>query len=188
MIVRIAVFDETILGSIRQHRVDLVLNLAAGLDTRPWRLELPESLRWVDVDLPEILDHKLEVMQGEQPRCRYEAVRADLTDAAVRQELFARLGRESARALVVSEGLLIYLGVADVGALAQALHAEPAFQWWLTDLASPRLLKWMHKRWSRPRARRSSSATAGARCSGAARWTRRAGCTGRCGGWGSGAS
>lgn len=149
MIVRTAVFDEMILSSIRQHRLDLVLNLAAGLDTRAWRLELPESLRWVDVDLPEILDQKLAVMEGEQPRCRYEAVRADLTDVAQRDALFARLGRESTRALVVSEGLLIYLDPRDVGALASALHAVPAFQLWLTDLASPRLLKWMEKRWSR---------------------------------------
>jgi hypothetical protein len=60
-----------------------------------------------------------------------------------------RLGDHGERALVVSEGLLVYLSVAEVGALASALHAAPAFQWWLTDLASPRLLKWMHKRWSK---------------------------------------
>ena len=149
MIVRTAVFDEMILTAVRQHRLDLVLNLAAGLDTRAWRLDLPESLRWVDVDLPEILEQKLDVMRDEQPRCRYEAVPADLTDATARAELLSRLGSESERALVVSEGLLVYLSVAEVGALASALHAAPAFQWWLTDLASPRLLKWMHKRWSK---------------------------------------
>jgi methyltransferase (TIGR00027 family) len=149
MIVRTAVFDETILTAIRQHRVDLVLNLAAGLDTRAWRLELPESLRWIDVDLPEILAHKQTVMADEVPRCRYEAISADLTAPEVLDELLSRLGAEAERALVVSEGLLIYLGVQEVAALASALHAEPAFQWWLTDLASPRLLKWMHKRWSK---------------------------------------
>jgi O-methyltransferase involved in polyketide biosynthesis len=37
---------------------DLVLNLAAGLDTRPYRLALPASLRWVEVDLHDILDYK----------------------------------------------------------------------------------------------------------------------------------
>src|SRR3989441_5301510 len=30
---------------------DLVVNLAAGLDTRPYRMDLPASLRWVEVDL-----------------------------------------------------------------------------------------------------------------------------------------
>src|SRR5579864_8323506 len=33
---------------------DMVVNLAAGLDTRPYRMELPASLEWVEVDLPEM--------------------------------------------------------------------------------------------------------------------------------------
>src|ERR1051325_5307588 len=50
MITRTAVFDEIIMGAVRGKGVDLVLNLAAGLDARPWRLDLPPRLRWVDVD------------------------------------------------------------------------------------------------------------------------------------------
>ena len=41
MITRTAVFDEIILDFVRQQQIDLVLNLAAGLDARPWRLALP---------------------------------------------------------------------------------------------------------------------------------------------------
>src|ERR671932_1870621 len=33
---------------------DAVLNLAAGLDTRPYRMSLPRSLRWIEVDLANI--------------------------------------------------------------------------------------------------------------------------------------
>src|SRR6184192_1868522 len=40
MIVRTAVMDELILRAIQRDRVDTVLNLAAGLDTRPYRLPL----------------------------------------------------------------------------------------------------------------------------------------------------
>ena len=77
MIVRTAVFDEIILKTIERDRVDLVVNLAAGLDARPWRLEgLPASLRWIDVDLPGILSYKTETLAGETPVCRYEAVAA----------------------------------------------------------------------------------------------------------------
>src|SRR5476649_959597 len=50
LIVRTAVLDELILDRIKCHAVDLVLNLAAGLDARPWRLPLPPALHWVDVD------------------------------------------------------------------------------------------------------------------------------------------
>jgi methyltransferase (TIGR00027 family) len=149
MIVRTAVFDRVILERVRERGADMVVNLAAGLDTRAWRLDLPPTLRWVDVDLPGILHYKTALMQGEPPRCRYEAVAADLTDAAVRDALFARLGAEARNALVVAEGLLVYLEAGDVGNLAAALHAQPSFRWWLVDLASPRLLQWMLKSWGR---------------------------------------
>jgi len=149
MIVRTAVFDEIILDAVNQKKVDLVVNLAAGLDARPWRLPLPPSLHWVDVDLPGILNYKTETLQGETPKCRYEAVTADLTDAEVRRTLFARLGAGATRALIIAEGLLIYLQPEQVGALATELHAQPAFQEWLIDLASPQLLKRMSKTWGK---------------------------------------
>lgn len=149
MIVRTAVFDEIILDAVQNKQVDLVVNLAAGLDARPWRLPLPPSLHWVDVDLPGILNYKTEALRDEKPVCRYEAVTADLTDAAARQKLFSRLGAGSSRALLISEGLLIYLTPEQVGALATDLHAQPSFAEWLIDLASPQLLKRMEKTWGK---------------------------------------
>jgi methyltransferase (TIGR00027 family) len=149
MIVRTAVFDEIILDAVNQKKVDLVVNLAAGLDTRPWRLPLPPSLHWVDVDLPGILNYKTGMLKDETPKCRYEAVTADLTDAEVRRTLFARLGAEATRALIIAEGLLIYLQPEQVGALATELHAQLTFQDWLIDLASPQLLKRMMKTWGK---------------------------------------
>jgi methyltransferase (TIGR00027 family) len=148
MIVRTAVFDDIIRERVRAG-VDLVLNLAAGLDARPWRMDLPSTLRWVDVDLPGILGHKTGTLAGDAPRCRYEAIQLDLTDRPKRQALFAQLGRESTRALVVTEGLLIYLDEAEVGALATDLHAQTSFRSWLIDLGSPRLLQFSERAWGK---------------------------------------
>lgn len=148
MIVRTAVFDEIILDRVRAG-ADLVLNLAAGLDARPWRLDLPASLRWMDVDLPEILSHKVQTMRGERPRCRYEPVMLDLADAAKRRELFARLGADVKNTLIVSEGLLIYLEPAHVAELAFDLHLQTSFRWWLLDLGSPQLLKYIQRSWGK---------------------------------------
>ncbi|MFY9823971.1 MAG: SAM-dependent methyltransferase [Thermoanaerobaculia bacterium] len=148
MIVRTAVFDEVILGAI-QRKADLVVNLAAGLDARPWRLPLPASLRWVDIDLPGILNYKTETLRNEKPVCRYEAVTADLTDVEQRRTLFAQLAAGSSRALIVSEGLLIYLTPDQVAALATDLHTQPVFQEWLFDLASPQLLQRMNRMWGK---------------------------------------
>ncbi|MGH7634414.1 MAG: class I SAM-dependent methyltransferase, partial [Gemmatimonadaceae bacterium] len=149
MIVRTQVMDEIIRAEIAGDRIDLVLNLAAGLDARPWRMELPPTLHWVDVDLPDILRYKLETLRGEPTHCSYEAVEADLRDADVRHALFTRIGRRTSRALVVTEGLLIYLGDEGVAALASDLNDVPTFARWLIDLASPRLLKMMSKSWGK---------------------------------------
>ena len=153
MITRTAVFDEIILDVVRGRNADLVLNLAAGLDARPWRLPFPAALRWVDVDLPAMLDYKSSVMRDVEPTCRYEATPADLVDVKAREALFSQLGREASRALVVSEGLLIYLSDEQVAGLASELHRQVSFRWWLIDLASPRLLQMLAKNWGSTLAR-----------------------------------
>ena len=149
MIVRTAVFDEMIIGRISNGGVDRVINLAAGLDTRAWRLALPPSFRWVDVDLPGITEYKAAAMRDEQPACNYEAIAADLTDARVRSELFTRLDAGSSTTLVMTEGLLIYLTADQVASLARDIHAMQCARWWLLDLASPDLLKIMNRHWGR---------------------------------------
>lgn len=47
--------------------------------------------------------------------------------------------------LVMSEGLIIYLSTEEVVALAKDLAAQQSFQHWVTDLASPGLLKMIMK-------------------------------------------
>lgn len=130
--------------------VDMVVNLAAGLDTRPYRMELPASLQWVEVDLPEILSYKEETLNDEKPVCALERVRLDLTDEKARQELFLRLSQRARRILVMTEGLLVYLTAEKVLALARDLAAPFTFQHWITDLASPGLLKMLAKKMSAP--------------------------------------
>jgi methyltransferase (TIGR00027 family) len=147
MVVRTAVMDEIILRLVQDNGVDTVLNLAAGLDARPYRLDLPKDLQWIDVDLEGILSYKEAALTGEQPRCRVEFVRADLTDQATRRALFQRVGARATRALVIAEGLLVYLKPEDVMSLATDLAAHAAFQWWLIDLGSPTLLQFLRRTW-----------------------------------------
>lgn len=149
MIVRTAVMDELIMDRINSGGVDTVLNLAAGLDARAWRLPLPPALKWIDVDLPAITEYKQSHMRNEQPVCQYEAIAADLTNIPVRDALFSQAGRGATRMLVITEGLLIYLTAEEVTSLAKALRATGSARWWITDIASPMLLEWMSKTWGR---------------------------------------
>jgi methyltransferase (TIGR00027 family) len=149
MVVRTAVMDEIILRAIPRDGVRTVVNLAAGLDTRAYRLDLPRQLRWIDVDLPAMQDYKREALAGETPRCALEWIPADLADASQRQTVLARVASGPAPALVITEGVLIYLEAEQVVALGRDLHACAPLSWWLTDLASPRLIKMMERTWGR---------------------------------------
>ena len=149
MIVRTKVFDEIIMRLIGDTGVDAVLNLAAGLDARVYRLPLPPNLRWFDVDFPDMIAYKTTELRDAKPACIYEGVGLDLADAAARGRLFDRVHSSSKRVLVVSEGLLIYLPTDGVAGLARDLAARQSFSYWLADIASPMLLKYMNRSWGR---------------------------------------
>jgi methyltransferase (TIGR00027 family) len=149
MIVRTAVMDELILRSIQRDGVDTVLNLAAGLDARPYRLPLPTSVRWFEADFTDMLDYKAAALAGERPVCALELLRVDLTDAAARRAALARATAGARSALVIAEGLLVYLEREQVADLARDLHAQTSIRYWLIDIAMPRLLKMMEKTWGK---------------------------------------
>ncbi len=147
MIVRTAVMDEVILRIVTQGGARAVCNLAAGLDTRADRLALPPSLRWFHVDLPDMVAYVQEQLAGETPACALEYVAADLTDEAQRRAVLARVGGAGGPVLAVTEGLLIYLQPEQVGSLARDLATQASFRFWLLDLASPKLLEMLRKKW-----------------------------------------
>ena len=147
--VRTKVFDELILEAIELRGVRTVLNLAAGLDTRPYRLPLPEDLRWFEVDLPELVESKSQALKQEQPQCRLERLKLDLADTAQRRALFARLGSEPGRILVVTEGLLVYLGDEVVTSLARDLREHFPNGLWLMENVSPAVLARLRRLWQR---------------------------------------
>ncbi len=148
MVVRTAVMDEIILREVVAG-IDTVVSLAAGLDMRPFRLALPATLRWVEIDLPAILAEKSAIVGSAPPCCALERIAADLADPAARRAALARATAGATRTLVVAEGLLIYLEESDVAALAADLAALPSAALWLIDLAHPQLLRWMSKQWGR---------------------------------------
>ena len=143
-VTRTYLFDYFLTQELQQG-VDLVLNLAAGLDARPYRMKLPASLQWIEVDLPGILAYKEEILAAEKPTCAVERVRLDLADVGARRALFASLNQRARKILINTEGLLIYLSTEEVIALARDLAAGVNFQRWIMDLSSPGLLKMMQK-------------------------------------------
>ncbi len=143
-VTRTYLFDRFISEQAEQG-VDMVVNLAAGLDARPYRMALPASLRWVEVDLPELIAYKDEVLEGEKPVCALERISLDLSNVGARRELFDHLGQSARKVLVVSEGLIAYFSAEEVGSLAEDLAHPPSFQRWALDVASPGLCAMLQK-------------------------------------------
>jgi methyltransferase (TIGR00027 family) len=146
MIVRTAVIDEMVQDCI-ERGARTVLNLGAGLDTRAYRLALPADLNWFDVDLPAIIKYRADCLRREKPVCRHQPVAADLSDAAVRSELFAQAREAGGPLLVLTEGLLVYLEPEQVRELATQIHTELLAHWWLTDLIAPILVNTIGALW-----------------------------------------
>jgi len=144
LIVRTKLIDDLIMNAVAE-RCDCVINLAAGLDTRPYRMQLPPALRWVEADLPAMVEEKERVLATEKPVCRLSRYRVDLSDPEARAAFLDESLYGATRALVISEGLLIYLNEVVVRKLAIDLAARAAALWWVVDLASPNLLQLMRK-------------------------------------------
>jgi methyltransferase (TIGR00027 family) len=143
-VARTYLFDQFLSRAIEEG-ADLVVNLAAGLDARPYRMNLPATLQWVEVDFPEIVAYKETILANETPRCQLERISLDLSQIGARRKLFAQLDGRATKIVVASEGLLIYFATEDVASLATDLAAEPHFKSWIVDLASPGQLRIMQR-------------------------------------------
>jgi methyltransferase (TIGR00027 family) len=126
--------------------VDLVVNLGAGLDTRPYRMDLPPSLRWVEVDFPHMVQFKNDALAGEKPLVRLERHAVDLSDDSARRTILDDLARSSQKILVITEGVIPYLTNEQAAALARDLRARPSFRYWVVDYVSPQVRKYMQKK------------------------------------------
>jgi methyltransferase (TIGR00027 family) len=144
VVIRTVIIDTFIKEAIEQG-VDTILNLGAGLDTRPYRMELPETLRWVEVDFPHVIEHKGSRLADHRPNCRLDRVKLDLTDRALRQQLLAEVGAGAKNILVLTEGVVPYLSEREVADLAHDLHAVENIRFWIVDYFSPQALRYGRK-------------------------------------------
>jgi methyltransferase (TIGR00027 family) len=115
VIIRTRFYDDYLLAAADAGIRQVVL-VAAGLDTRAFRLDWPAGLRLFEIDLPPVLAFKDDVLRGERPRCDRVTVAADLTGDWPDALRAAGFGPTEPTAWLV-EGLLVYLTSADTDRL-----------------------------------------------------------------------
>ncbi len=145
-VVRTSAIDRLIAAAL-ESGVDTVLNLGAGLDTRPYRMRLPPQLRWIEIDFPSIIDLKRAKLSQHTPVCSLERIGMDLLDRSARSAIFAQYGARSENTLLITEGVVPFMAAADVAALARELAAVGSFRHWITDFANLTSKRRMPKGW-----------------------------------------
>jgi len=141
--IRTVVIDRLVTEAVGRG-ADVVLSLGAGLDTRPYRLDLP-NVRWIEVDVPRVVELKERRLAGETPRCAVERIKLDLTDVDARRRLFADVGASARSVCVLTEGVVPYLDPPAVGALADDLAKTPNVSSWIIDYFSPEVLRYRRR-------------------------------------------
>jgi len=138
--IRTRVIDDYISKYIDQG-YKTVINLGAGLDTRPYRLSLPRDFVWIEVDFPEIVALKNEKLLDREPNCVLERVGVDLADPVERERLFKALNDRVGPAIVLTEGVIPYLDESAVSGLANDIMDQPNFDLWIAEYYAPELYR-----------------------------------------------
>ena len=142
--IRTRLIDEYIETAIAEG-IDGVLNLGAGLDTRPYRMNLPATFLWVEADYPKMIKFKESRLRGETPKCILERGAVDLANAAERRQLFAGLDGRAKKLLILTEGVVPYLSLEEAGSLADDLKVMPHARYWVLDYLSAEVMNFREK-------------------------------------------
>ncbi len=127
-VIRTRFFDDFLLDACWRSGVRQVVLAAAGMDTRAFRLDWPTQTRLFEMDLPQVLEAKDRVIEssGTEERCERRTVSVDLEQEDWPEALLAA-GYDAKRPSAwLVEGLLFYLGGADVRGLLGKIGALAA--------------------------------------------------------------
>ncbi len=119
VVVRTRFFDDFLLYASWGAGVRQVVLLAAGMDARAFRLSWPPGTRLYELDRPELLATKEEILAhtGARPACQRRLIGADLGRLSWSEALL-RAGYESREpSLWLMEGLLFYMSATAAGQL-----------------------------------------------------------------------
>jgi O-methyltransferase involved in polyketide biosynthesis len=130
-----ATIDDVLQRAVHNHHIHTVAEFGAGLGTRPYRLELPSDLRWIETDLEPVLGYKVLRLAHAAPHCQVRRLNVDLSDAGQRNGVLPEIARDVTRGLVLTEGLVMS-GREVIDDLIERI--PPMFKYWIADTILPR--------------------------------------------------
>ena len=127
IVVRTRFFDDWLERVTGQYRLEQVVLMAAGLDARAFRLDWPAQTRLFELDQPQVLTYKEQVLAaaGAQPACERKTIMVDLTHSW--REALAQAGFDSGRPSAwLLEGFLEYLPNAQITRILDEITSQAA--------------------------------------------------------------
>jgi len=144
-------FDDALQRMVLQDAIRQVVLMAAGLDTRAFRLSWPQGTRLFELDQPPVLKYKERILHsaGAQPACERQTIEVDLT--APWQERLVQAGFDPGRPSGwLLEGFLVYLPGESLARILDEVTGLAAPGSWLgfdivnsITLASPWTRQWV---------------------------------------------
>jgi methyltransferase (TIGR00027 family) len=109
---RIRLIDDLVLRLVKEKEIEVVIMAGTGLDARPYRLQLPKDLTWIEVDYPVVTQWKNLKLQDKTPNCTVERVGMNLVrpwslDTAIGEQYSGK------RTLILAENLFQYFSSYD---------------------------------------------------------------------------
>jgi O-methyltransferase involved in polyketide biosynthesis len=114
---------------LQRHPDAVVLHLGCGLDSRAFRLDTPPEVQWFDVDVPNVIDLRRKLYDDHDG---YRMIGSSVTDPKWLEQTPA-----GGPALVIAEGLLMYLTATEVRELLQRLTDRFSTGELVADLTPP---------------------------------------------------
>jgi len=110
IVIRTRYFDDFLRRIVAQEGIQQVILVGAGLDTRGFRLNWIPGTRIFELDQPQVLAHKEQILKaaGVQPQCARQTIGVDLNESW-KEALLQSSFEPAARSLWLLEGLLFYL-------------------------------------------------------------------------------
>ena len=151
MILRTRYFDDFLQRVTREYALRQVVLMAAGLDTRAYRLSWPAETNVFELDRPAVLQEKEQILSsvGAKPECTRHTIGVDLT-GPWKEALIEGGFEPSQPAVWLLEGFLFYIPNESISRLLNELNRLSASGSWLgfdiinrNTLTSPYTRQWI---------------------------------------------
>jgi O-methyltransferase involved in polyketide biosynthesis len=135
---RAATFDLLTTRYLADHPEATVLHVGCGMDSRVFRVDPPASVQWFDVDYPDVIDLRRQLLTEREAESagQYHLIGAPLSDLRWLDEV-----PRDRPGLLVAEGVLHYMSETEVKALLNAVVAHFPGGQLIFDICNPFIVK-----------------------------------------------